>query len=95
MVLYIILTIVAIIAYLTAFHYLKEWIDGKVGHGASEDKQDDFYHDHLSALQYIDGEHDWTPKYNLEHKGVKVFNIPFVPEPNEVFYLENEYDEDV
>lgn len=94
MVLYIILTIVAIIAYLTAFHYLKEWIDGKVGHDASEDKLDDFYHDHQSALQYIDGEHDWTPKYNLEHKGVKVFNIPFVPEPNEVFYLENEYDED-
>ena len=25
---------------------------------------------------------------------MKVFNIPFVPEENEVFYIENEYDEE-
>lgn len=53
-----------------------------------------FYRDNPSAREYIGEQHNWTPKYNLEHKGVKVFNIPFVPEPNEVFYLENEYDEE-
>lgn len=43
---------------------------------------------------------DWVGKkasksmrYKIEHAGLRVFNIPFMPEKTEVFYLENEYDE--
>lgn len=37
---------------------------------------------------------DWEPTYHLEHKGFFAFNVPFVPDKNEVFYLENEYDKE-
>lgn len=32
-------------------------------------------------------------RYKIEHVGLRVFNIPFMPEKTEVFYLENGYDE--
>ncbi len=56
--------------------------------------QEDFYKKHPSAKEYMDDEHDWNPKFHLEHHGLKVFNIPFVPEDSEVFYMENEYDKE-
>lgn len=45
------------------------------------------------AKRYYGEEHEWNPKFNLHHRGVRVRNIPFVPDRKEVFYLENEYDE--
>lgn len=56
--------------------------------------QEDFYKKHPSAKEYMDDEYDWNPKFHLEHHGLKVFNIPFVPEDSEVFYMENEYDKE-
>lgn len=38
-------------------------------------------------------EKEWEPTYQLSHQGVRLFHLPFVPEDDEVFYLENEYDE--
>lgn len=34
----------------------------------------------------------WEPTHNLIIGGVRLFNLPFVPEKNEIIYLENEYD---
>jgi len=61
---------------------------------SSNNGREDFYKQHPSAKQYQGEEHEWNPTFNLEHRGLKVFNIPFVPEDNEIFYIENEYDED-
>lgn len=36
----------------------------------------------------------WNPTYKLERKALQVSDIPFTPERNEIFYLENEYDEE-
>ncbi len=36
---------------------------------------------------------EWRPTFHLEHCGVTLFHLPFVPDIHEVFYLENEYDE--
>lgn len=36
---------------------------------------------------------EWSPKFNIEHSGVRIFNIPFTPEKTEIFYIENSYDE--
>lgn len=47
-----------------------------------------------SAKQYIGKEHKWQPVHNLKHEGVRLFNLPFVPDENEIVYLENEYDAD-
>lgn len=35
---------------------------------------------------------EWKPTYHLEHLPLTLFHIPFEPDRNEVFYLENEYD---
>lgn len=43
---------------------------------------------------YVSSWSDWKPRYNLKHQGVYVFNIPFIPDKKEVFYLEDEYDKD-
>ena len=85
----IILSVVGIIAYFWLFNLLKDWVDRKANAIHYEDTDECF-----SAKQYIGEEHRWEPKYKLEHKGVRTFNIPFVPEENEVFYIENEYDEE-
>lgn len=37
--------------------------------------------------------YEWRPTYDLDHRGMRVFNIPFYPYPQEVFYIENHYDE--
>lgn len=47
-----------------------------------------------SAKDYVGEEHKWEPTHNLQHKGVRLFNLPFVPDENEIVYLENEYDAD-
>ena len=43
---------------------------------------------------YVSSWSDWKPRYNLKHQGVYVFNIPFIPDKKEVFYLEDEYDKE-
>lgn len=59
----------------------------------AEKTAEDFYKEHPSAKDYYGEEHQWEPTFNLIHKGVKLFNIPFEPDEHEVFYIENEYDE--
>lgn len=93
------LTIVIIIAvsfvvYLIAFHYLKDWIHYKVVNANADHNKEEFYKKCPSAKQYEGEEHEWNPVYNLEHRGLKVFNIPFVPEETEIFYIENQYDKE-
>lgn len=48
----------------------------------------------ISSKRYNGEEHDWHHTFNLQHRGVRVRNIPFVPDKKEVFYLENEFDEE-
>ena len=94
MIVTIIVIITILILYLILFHYLKDWIHSKVINTDTDKSMEDFYKKHPSAKQYIGEEHSWEPTFNLEHRGLKVFNIPFVPEDNEIFYIENEYDEE-
>lgn len=37
---------------------------------------------------------EWNPTFHLEHNGITLFHLPFEPDKGEVFYLENEYDEE-
>jgi hypothetical protein len=92
MIVTIIVIIILLILYLILIHYLKDWIHSKVVNTDSDKSMEDFYKKHPSAKQYIGEEHSWEPTFNLEHHGLKVFNIPFVPEDNEIFYIENDYD---
>lgn len=46
------------------------------------------------AKRYYGEEHEWNPSFNLHHRGVTVHDIPFVPDKKEVFYLENDYNEE-
>ena len=89
-----IIIIGSIIVYLVGFHFVKEWILGKIVNADENKNNQDFYDKYPSAKKYIGDEHNWEPTYNLEHRGLKVFNIPFVPEKNEIFYIENEYDKE-
>lgn len=90
----VIVAIVGVALYLVVLYQLTQWVHIKTASARQNRTQEELYRDCLSAKQYIGEEHEWTPQYHLEHKGMKVFNLPFVPEPNEVFYLENEYDEE-
>ena len=94
MIVTIFVIIALLVLYLIVFHYFKEWIHRKVANANSENDMVDFYKKNPSAKQYVGEEHSWEPTFNLEHRGLKVFNIPFVPEDNEIFYIENNYDEE-
>ena len=94
MIVTIIVIISAFIIYLLSIHFIKNWIHGKVVDANAGKDMEDFYKKHPSARQYAENEHNWNPSFNLEHRGLQVFNIPFVPEDNEIFYIENEYDEE-
>lgn len=39
------------------------------------------------------GQHEWKPKFHLKHEGMWVYNLPFTPDPKEVFYIERNHDE--
>ncbi len=94
MIVTIIVIIIAFIIYSLSIHYIKNWIHGKVIDANPNKDKDEFYKKHPSARQYVDNEHVWNPSFKLEHQGFRVFNIPFVPEDNEIFYIENDYDEE-
>ena len=49
-------------------------------------------HEPKQELPYVK-EKVWEPSYKLKHHGARFFHLPFIPEDNEIFYLENEYDE--
>lgn len=40
------------------------------------------------------GDEEWKPTFHLEHQALTLFHLPFEPDAHEVFYLENEYDEE-
>ena len=94
MIVTIFVIIALLVLYLIVFHYFKEGIHRKVANANSENDMVDFYKKNPSAKQYVGEEHSWESTFNLEHRGLKVFNIPFVPEDNEIFYIENNYDEE-
>lgn len=39
----------------------------------------------------IEQTNEWKPSFHLKHNSFLAYNIPFVPDKKEVFYLENEY----
>lgn len=88
----IIIIIGAVVIYLVAFHYLYDWVHSRVPRKDTEGE--DFLRNNISCKEYVGEEHEWKHTFNMEHRGLKVFNIPFVPEENEVFYIENGYDEE-
>ena len=83
------------IALWAAYAWVVGWIHDKLEY-KRKDMNGEFEHHktHPSAKKYQGEEHEWNPSFALEHSGVLLFNIPFEPEEKEVFYLENEYDED-
>ena len=94
--LYIFLVILALLLLIFCFDQLHDFFETKrlemdraKGNGSTTD--DDA---HYSAKDYIGEEHEWNPVFKLEHKGLRLFNLPFIPEDNEIIYLENEYDAD-
>lgn len=94
--LYIFLATVAILLLIFCFYLLHDFFETKrlemdraKGKGSAPD--DDA---HFSAKDYIGEEHEWSPVFKLEHRGLRLFNLPFIPEENEIIYLENEYDAD-
>lgn len=85
--------IIGIIAFCFVWSKINAWNDHERDRRGLRDKKVSRNHNHATYKEYINEEHNWEPTYRLEHFGVRVFNIPFVPEKTEVFYLENEYDE--
>lgn len=88
--------IIAVIILIAIGIFLWLWItieksDNK--EGPSKWEEHIMNHPLPQAKRYYGEEHEWNPKFNLHHRGVRVRNIPFVPDKKEVFYLENEYDE--
>ena len=90
----ILIVIAAVVLYGVLFHYAREWIHSKVRKPVPVGDADDYYRKFPQCKEYIGEEHEWKPVYNLEHCAVTIFNIPFVPEDTEVFYMENNYDEE-
>ena len=90
----ILIVIAAVVLYGILFHYAKEWIHGKVREPVPEGDADDYYRKFPQCKEYIGEEHEWKPVHKLEHHAVTTFNIPFVPEDTEIFYMENNYDEE-
>ena len=88
MIVTIIVIISTFIIYLLSIHFIKNWIHGKVVDANAGKDKEDFYKKHPSARQYAENEHNWNPSFNLEHRGLQVFNIPFVPQDKEIFYTE-------
>lgn len=95
-VLIIIGIIIAVIILVAIGIFLWIWFSAeKSGNKDGQNKWAEYISTHPlpRAKRYYGEEHEWNPKFNLHHRGVRVRNIPFVPDGKEVFYLENEYDE--
>lgn len=96
--LYIIIGVVVYILCLISVHELNGYFQNKkvsMENAMNRNVPDDGLEDaKYSAKEYIGKEHEWKPTHNMKHEGVRLFNLPFVPDENEVVYLENEYDDD-
>lgn len=92
----LIIIFVCLLAYLWAFDDLESYIGLKIAKARDIEKLGkEKYEENEKELESLRKKrYEWKPTYKLEHRGLKVFNIPFVPEANEVFYIENEYDEE-
>lgn len=97
-----IIVIAVLFLYLYLFNKVKDRIHEKALkvraalHLDDEETQDEKC-DFLKGIcqkKYIGEEHSWKPVYNLEHRMITTFNIPFVPEDNEIFYIENKCDKE-
>lgn len=59
--------------------------------GLKDDEKEQARYKRIHNLYHED---PWEHTFNLEHKGVRVFNLPFTPIIHEVFYLESHYDKE-
>lgn len=82
----------AVVLYLVAFNCLYDRVHSRVP--KKETGDEDFWKNNLSFKEYYGEEHVWRRTFDMDHRGLSVSDIPFVPEENEVFYIENGYDED-
>lgn len=93
---YIIIGGVVYILYAVGVYVLHDAVESKARVMTQEEQErlrEEFLKKYPSAKEYKGKEHTWEPTFNLKHEGVKLFNIPFEPDNQEVFYIENEYDE--
>lgn len=92
----IVIAVVAVLLYVYMFGRIADAVHRKALKAEYEADKDAFYMKYPELSRHDDDDDDyieWEQKFHYEHKGVKVFNIPFVPEKNEVFYIENAYNE--
>lgn len=98
MLIYIVLGIILYIVFTIAVHILNDNLslqkrnmeiamDTFVPEKGAEDAM-------YSAKNYVGEEHKWEPTHKLSHQGVRLFNLPFIPDDSEIVYLESEYDAD-
>lgn len=88
--------IVCVLLYVYVFGRVANAVHRKALKVELEADAEAFYRNHPEERELDDDAKDyieWEHKFHYEHRGVKVFNIPFVPERNEVFYMENVYNE--
>lgn len=88
--------VIAILLYVFLFGRMADAVHRKALKAELDADEEAFYRNHPEEKHFDKDDGDyigWEHKFHYEHKGVKVFNIPFVPEKNEVFYMENKYNE--
>lgn len=88
--------VIAILLYVFLFGRMADAVHRKALKAELDADEEAFYRNHPEEKHFDEDDGDyigWEHKFHYEHKGVKVFNIPFVPEKNEVFYMENKYNE--
>lgn len=88
--------VIAVLLYVFLFGRMADAVHRKALKAELDADEEAFYRNHPEEKHFDEDDGDyigWEHKFHYEHKGVKVFNIPFVPEKNEVFYMENKYNE--
>lgn len=88
--------VIAVLLYVFLFGRMADAVHRKALKAELDADEEAFYRNHPEEKHFDKDDGDyigWEHKFHYEHKGVKVFNIPFVPEKNEVFYMENKYNE--
>lgn len=96
MIITIAIIIVGVLLYVYVFGRIANAVHRKALKAELEADAEAFYRNHPEERELDDDAGDyieWKHKFHYEHKGIRVFNIPFVPERNEVFYMENAYNE--
>lgn len=96
MIITIAIIIVGVLLYVYVFGRVAHAVHCKALKAELDADAEAFYRNHPWERELNEDSEDyieWEHKFHYKHRGVKVFNIPFVPESNEVFYIENAYNE--